>query len=774
MRKGTAWLFSAGVSLLATTAYAQTAKDTTADDHEIIVTAQNRKENVQNVPIAISVVSGAALVSKGVTDFTSIQKVSPALNITNDTNNTRVTVRGVGTLSNNEAQDQSIAVNIDGEYINRPTILNAAIFDLDRVEVLRGPQGTLYGRNSTGGAVNFITRKPGDHFAANGSVTYGNYNQVIVDGGLDVPLAGIGGIRFAGFYRSHDGYSYHPNTPSSPTAAYTPVNTQRSDDDNTGGGRISLRLRPLQGLTIDGAVEYVEQNLIPASQAGGDMTSAANNPGASGCGNGWASAGTVSGAPACVPQNTHALVAINRQSYNSPAQGSGWLHQYSTAERGRIAYDAGPFTVTYTGGYRYTRDSNVLTLAPNYVFTHFGETVKTQSHELRFNGITSGVTWQAGAFYFREKQWTNGGLYSAYIGQNGSYINYFQHPTDTQSISGFGQLEVPVTEQLTVVAGGRYTHDVRNATFRAFNPFYYAFAGGTGAYNTGPINLAPLASQIGYSDVPLHYAGSKATWLAGINYKPNTRTLVYAKVSTGYKAGGFDGSGNTFRPENNTAYEGGAKLKLGDRGQHTFNVAGFYYDYKDLQNDVLLNPVIGAQTFNAGRARIYGLEAEANLRPTSDDTLTLSANWTHGRYTQFTASVNYYNQDGTQNPTINLAGNHLPQSPDYVLTLGYDHAFHLGNGATVTASVFERYKSGYYLDFYNYHDSYQIGHTQTDLSIEYKPRNKAYSVQAYVRNLENYRSLTYAANTVISGQANIYSWQFGPPRTFGARLGFEF
>jgi len=199
---------------------AQARKSAEPDAREIIVTAQNRKENVQNVPIAISVVTGAALAAQGVTDFTSVQKVSPALNITSDTNNTRVTVRGVGSLTNNEAQDQSIAVNIDGEYLNRPTILNAAIFDIDRVEVLRGPQGTLYGRNSTGGAVNFITRKPGDHTGFNGSVSYGNFNSVLVDGGADLVLGEGAAVRVAGFYRSHDGYNYHPNTPFSPTSAF--------------------------------------------------------------------------------------------------------------------------------------------------------------------------------------------------------------------------------------------------------------------------------------------------------------------------------------------------------------------------------------------------------------------------------------------------------------------------------------------------------------------------------------------------------------------------
>ncbi|HET9629831.1 MAG TPA: TonB-dependent receptor, partial [Novosphingobium sp.] len=653
------------------------------------------------------------------------------------------------------------------------TVLNMAIFDIQRVEVLRGPQGTLYGRNSTGGAVNFITRKPGDHFALNASATYGNFNQVILDGGVDIPLGDVGGLRLAGFYRSHDGYSLHKNPAFSPTSAYVPYKGNRSDNDDTGGGRVSLRLKPASNLTVDAALEYVAQTIVPAAQAWADLTSAANNPGANPavCGNGWVSAGLVGGAPACIPQNTNLLAQVDRHTYNSPVLGIGFLHQTSTAARGRLAWDLGPATLTYTGGYRFSRNTNTLTLSPAFTFQHFGETVKTQSHELRLNGTTGGVKWQGGMFYFREIQGTNGGLYTPFVGPNGSYVNYFQHPTDTKSISGFAQIEVPLSDTLTAVAGGRYTHDTRDGTYLNYNPFFFVFGGGTGTFNTGPVDLNGKQGVYGASKIPLHYSGSKFTWMGGLNYQPNASLLIYGKVSTGYKAGGFDGTGSTFRPEKNTAYEAGAKYKF---GPNTLNLAGFYYDYKDLQNDVLLNPVTGAQTFNAGKAKIYGVEVETTLRPTSDDTITATANWLHANYGQFLASVNYYNEPGNTAPTIDLAGRRLPQTPNWVLTLGYDHVFHLGSLGTLTASAFTRYKGDYFLDFYNYNDSHQSAHTQTDLSLEYKPENKRFGVQAFVRNLEDYRSAVFAQNIVVPGQANIYNWQFAPPRTYGVRLSVDF
>ena len=769
MRYNSIRVLMAGASLLASSAaMAQQAPASAPLNDEaipdIIVTAQNRAESVQNVPIAISVISGDTLKSQGVTDFTSVAKVSPALQVTSDTTNTRVSVRGIGTLSNNEAQDQSVAVNVDGEYINRPTILNAAIFDLERVEVLRGPQGTLYGRNSTAGAVNFITRKPGDEFRVNGSVSYGNYNAVIAEGGVDVPLGDVGAFRVAGTYSYHDGYIYSPNTPVSLPQFQANDGGHRSGNDNTWGVRGSLRLEPLAGLEINAAVEHDEMHIIPAVQAYQDLNAAG------GCSaSGFVEVGLITPGTQCVPQNTNFLSKVDRGNYNMPLTGVGKFDQKSTAVRGRIAYNFGPATLTYTGGYRETSNSGFNSLAPAYAFSNYGASVKTQSHELRLNGEEGRFKWQFGGFFFKELQNTNGGLYSPFIGPpgntKGSYITYPVHPTDSQSWSAFGQAENSFTDTLTAVGGVRYTKDRRSATF-----FNYGFA-----FNSGYVQLTgtpPIA-------VPLYYSGDKITWTGGLNYKPNKDTLIYGKVSTGYKAGGFDGSGATFRPENNTAYEGGLKLNYGPNSHNVFNVSGFYYDYKDLQNDVLLNNVVGAQTLNAGSAKVWGVEVESTIRLSPRDTFTASFNYLHARYDNFLAS---YVVLDSANPNLtslstaenaNLKGNRLPQAPEFVIGVGYDHVFDLGSSGKVTARAYSRFKSDYYLDFYNYRDSRQTAYTQTDLSLEYRPQNGKYGVQVFARNLENIRPLVYASY-VAAGTDDIYNWQFGAPRTYGARLSIDF
>ncbi|WP_370307425.1 TonB-dependent receptor [Sphingobium abikonense] len=766
-----ALMAGAALSALANPGYAQQAASAVSGEDasaEIIVTAQNRQQSVQDVPIAIAVISAEQLAAAGVNSVASVEKVSPSLQITSDTTATRVTVRGVGTLSNGEAQDQSIAVNIDGEYINRPTVLNAAIFDIDRVEVLRGPQGTLYGRNSTGGAVNFIARKPGDELAVNASATYGNYNQVILDGGVTVPLGDVGGIRVAGIFSDHKGYNKHSGTPYLNLPYFTASRGQRSGDDHTWGGRASIRLKPLDGLVIDAAYEHIEQEIVPATQASVNLNDPANAPGANCQRNGFVEVGPNTPGVQCIPQNTNFLSRIDRNNYIAALTGTGIFNLQSDAVRGRIAYDFGPATVTYTGGYRTTDNDGSLGLPPTYFFRNYGSGVDTQSHEIRLNGDAGGIEWQTGAFYFKEKQSTNTGLYNPFVGppvgRVGSYINYFRRFVTSESWSVFGQVEVPLGDVLTAVGGLRYTKDKRRALYNN-----YGFQ-----FNSGLVEITTPAAN----PLNLRYSGDRFNYLAGLNYKPNRDTLVYAKVSSGYKAGGFDAVG-VFKPESNTAYEGGMKLNFGPGSRNQFNVTAFYYDYKDLQNDVLLDSAVGAQTFNSGKATIWGVEAETVINLSRNDRFTAAFNYLSAKYDEFIASYAVLNPaDPNQTGLLaidnpDLSGNRLAQTPKFVISLGYQHIFGLGSAGTLTADAFTRFKSDYYLTFFNYRDSLQKAYTQSDFSLEWRPESDKFGVQAFVRNLENVRPLTFAGYTA-AGPDDVFNFQFGNPRTYGVRLSVDF
>ena len=280
---------------------------------------------------------------------------------------------------------------------------------------------------------------------------------------------------------------------------------------------------------------------------------------------------------------------------------------------------------------------------------------------------------------------------------------------------------------------------------------------------------------------------SKVTWLAGVNYQPDPDTLVYAKVTTGFKGGGFDAVG-TYGPETNLAYEAGLKKSFGDGGQHNLNFGAYYYDYKGLQVSVLLDTTVGGQTFNAGAATIWGLELEGAFELGPNTLLDFSANYLNTKYDELFAQFNVFTVPGTGDdlngigdldPTApgiqqpDFAGNRAPFSPEWILTGGLSHEFDLGGVGSLTARANTTFKSSYFTDFYNYNDGRQGAYTQSDLNLEWKSMDEMFSVLAFVRNLENERPLSYGGYT-SAGPDDVFNWQFGTPRTYGIRVAIDY
>jgi iron complex outermembrane recepter protein len=742
------------------------------EEDEIVVTAQNRSQNVQDVPIAIDVISAEEFEESGVTNFRDLERLAPALNITNDNQAVQIALRGVGTNSADEAQDTSVVVNIDGEYINRPGVMNMSLFDLERVEVLRGPQGTLQGRNSTGGAINFITRKPGGEFGFNASAAYGNYSALDLEAGVDLPIGEYGGIRLAGIFKEHDGYFSHPGTVDSGT-------------DEASAARASLLLEPNDALTINFALEVANRSAIPENQAFVNANAAGNSPGAgcAGGGGGWVRVAPLYADVLCIPQNTNFQSSINPESYAAAQFAPGVIDQDSEVVRGRVAYDFGGATLTYTGGWRTTSQTGRLGLPVVFRSFTFLDDTETQSHEIRLNGGNEGgFVWQGGAFFFEETLDRESGFYIPAFG--GAFLTYFQRDVTSKSKSLFGQVDIPFGDLVTGVAGLRYTDNERAALYGN-----YPFVIGPPVQQTQAQLDAVLARPPGFpprgSLFTLGNSEDQLTWLAGLNFEPNADTLIYGKVSTGFKAGGFDSVG-PYRPETNTAYEAGLKLDFGDSGQHRFNASTFYYDYKDLQVSVLLNTAVGGQVFNAGQASIWGVEAETVLQVTDNGTFTASVNYLNAEYDELLVQYAVFCvggcgitgvgdldpiAPGIQN--VNLGGNTPPRSPDWVIAAGYDHVFDLGGAGSLTASLYTRYRSSFFLDIFNYNDSEQSAYTQTDVGLMYEAPSGNWSIQAYGRNLEDERPLTFAG-FIAAGPDDIYNFQFGQPRTYGVRLAIDY
>ena len=746
---------------------------------EVIVTAQYREQSVQDVPIAMTAYGAEKLDEYGVAEMWDISKIAPDFHVRGDEGFSILTMRGLQMDGNGESTDQALTFNIDGEYINRGTMMNASMFDLERVEILRGPQGTLYGRNATGGAINVITRKPvvGE---TDGSVSaeFGNYSSQKVNAAVNFSLGETAAIRVAGMLAEHDGYVSHS------VEGFDPTGTQ-----DRSAVRVGLKFEPTDELSIYLAAETSQWDIVTASGGYSYYLNAPHSPqsvvdmrATSGCDAslGWIRLGESSGRSICQPLYTTHRDALDPEDFIINAPLFDPVKKAETdAFRAEINYELEAVDITYRIGTRDAQQEG--TGAGNSQIEYAEEYVDNTSHELRFSGETDGgLFWQTGAFFFSE------GINNAMGRHNPNDDNDIMGPgswaavgyiKDFESISRavFGQVEIPFGDTLTGVLGARYTDDEKSGLdFRP--PAPRGLPGGVEGRPPAENDPDPEFSS---------FANDEATWNLGLNYQPDAGTLHYAKVNRGYKAGGFDAAAS-FDSELVTSYELGSKNQFGN---HTLNANLFYMDYEDMQAAVFLSVDVGTQIFNAGEAEIFGAELEY-LGTLFDGAgaLRITANFLSAEYTDFSNGLSpTYLCSGraTPGPPLHFrcdaagiiydpTGNELPNAPDSILTLGYDHIWDVGEG-TLTGSVFSRFKGSYYSTVFNYEDGLQDSYTQTDVSIAYRPAGTGadWSVMAYARNLEDERPLI-RYRYFAAGPSNLAQWNWGAPRTFGLRFNYNF
>jgi len=547
----------------------------TATLSEVVVTAEKRTSSEEKTPIAMTVLSAQALQSNAVGSLQDLSSIAPSVSFSRANASTVITIRGVSSRDTTETGDPAVAVNIDGFYFQRAIGFGDSLFDLQRVEVLRGPQGTLYGRNATGGAINLVTAKPGKEFEANASVGFGNFDALTTEGAMNLPLSDRVQMRVAYFTRSHDGY--RDNAPA-----------RNADDEDARAVRLHLMAEPTDSLTLLLTAEL--------TKLGGTGPA-------------------VYGTPLVFDSNGD--VDHNRQPLPVGAKSwplglpSGFMDATIKAFRWKLDYDLGFGDLTYLGGFRRLDYHNLIDLdgtASEPFYFQANEQPRTWNHEVRLSSKQDQrFTWQLGTFYFQE---TNNLLtyfqdYSAPVAPANLYI--FDYPNiNATSKAGFGQAAFGLTDTLKLEAGVRYTRDYKRRS---------------GSLNYG----SGIALQDAAAD------SSKTTYHAGLDWQATAANLFYAKADTGYKAGGFTDAA-PYAPESIKAYEVGSKSRLlGNTVQ--VNVAGFYYNYKDQQ----ISQFINGQTYirNAGASQIYGLEVEGSALLTREDRLDGYIGYLHAKFTDF-------------------------------------------------------------------------------------------------------------------------------------------
>jgi len=706
---------------------------------EVIVSAENRNVSAQKVPISMDLVSGVKLQDLGIADLKQLQNLTPSLAFNQNTFFTQVFIRGVGSdVGAAELQDQAATLSIDGEFINRPVALNAALFDIERIEVLKGPQGTLYGRNATAGAINILAAKPKLNITdGNVSAQYGNYNSSKLNAAVNLPVGKKAAIRVAAMSDSHDGYRESNADPA------VGLNGD-FDNGNVWGARLGFLVKPNENLKIYVAGEYNKTDQQAISQYGVQPDSNEGQP----------------------PTNFKTDLP---DDFDLATAGSMEIDQ--AAIRGRISYDFGGVLATYTGGYR---NVDLTAYQPLNGFVpetfSFDNSLKydTQSHEFRLNGESEGFIWQTGLFYGNEDQDAARGLIlpvaSGAFGGEVPYLNFFDIDVNSQTTGIFGQATLSLSETLAFTGGLRYTKDKKSSD--GFNIQQGPFGPpGTPAYfYPNP----PQQGDAGTGQIPGAGDGSwnQVTYLANLEYSPTEDNLFFAKVSTGYKSGGFTVRGE-FDAENLTAYEIGTKNYLADR-RLRLNGSIFAYNYTDQQVSVFINTEVGADIENAGESNYFGVEVEGDYMLSPKDKFSFNLNYLNAEFKELTTLVNTVGADAI---VADLAGNKPAQTPTWTIVGGYNHKFDVGKG-TLDLGISSMFKSDYFLQVFNFEMDRQEAYTKTDLNLTYRSPNNKWEIGAFVNNLEDNRIINYASFN--GGTINIYNWNFGAPRLIGLRTNFNF
>lgn len=714
----------------------ETAAQPEADAlQEVVVTAEKRESTASKTPIAMDVLSATQINELGVHDLGTLSQVDPSLQFgSTGTGAVLLTLRGVSSRDTTEIGDPAVPVGIDGFFQDRTYNVNEATYDLARIEVLRGPQGTLYGRNAIGGVVNFITQRPTNNYESYATLDYGSYGTVNTQGAINVPISDVLQVRASWGTFHHDGYRSEPNAGDG--AHY--------DDDDSKSVRLSVAFEPFDGFTGLVYGQYL--------RSGGNGAGYEELPYV------WNATQTD------ISHNTPA--GINPRT--DPLGLEPFLNDLTSY---RLHWDfelsALPWnlTLTYLGGYDKTtllHQEDLDNLAADSPAVFIGrEKPETVNHELRLaSGADQRLTWQTGLFYFSEAN-DIGSTYNVASGTALAEGLAFLYPqVNSHSYAAFGQASLKILDDLALSLGARETYDDKTRAG-------YEYV------------LPPLVGKTGTTPLSTVWQGgsghwSRFTWHAGLDFTPTDRSLIYAKVDTGYKAGGFNSTGTDqsfpYGPETAINYELGVKQGLLDN-KLRMNADIFYEDYKGYQATLSTCPtcntgVAGIQ--NAGRARIEGAEwsVDALLGPIGK--LSLGVNYLSAIFTRFDATL------GLTSPTkslatipVDLAGNTLIQSPKWSMSGGFEHSWDLPNAAVLTARIQTSFRTAQYFSNYDFEDSLQKAYTVSDAFIQYGASENRYSVQAYVHNLEN--SVYYTAANE-SGTLHGYEYAFGAPRTFGIKV----
>lgn len=770
---------SASLFVLAAPALAQ---DSSSSDGigDIVVTAQKREENVQDVPIAISAVSSQYLESRGIQSIEDLSTISPNVKFERAPSSktiSQIAIRGSVTINPAITWEPAVGLYLDGVYIAKAQGSIFDVADLERVEILRGPQGTLYGRNALAGAVNLVTAKPSGEAGGRAELTYGSFDNMKFRGVLNLPKMGIFSAKVSGQYETRDGLIKIVPNPVPGVFTALPTQAKRADSLNSGSLLVQLRAELSDAITADYTYDYSKQKQKPpfaqllGVNRNGDPRDLfdPNSPG-------YAFGG------AFFPLDKYTQA---KRVSTASVDGDIYERSRSYGHALTLTVDLGATTVKSITAYRDLSWADGLDLDGSPMKVAFTQRITDYhafSQELQATGtaLNDRLDYVLGAFYFKEKAETLGPQVF-FGGGSDLQSDYGSH---TKALALYAQLDYRLTEALKLSLGARYTHerkDIRrylrvnvDAANNVFSPFVVADIKYGGVPDAKYNNFSPAAT---------------------LAYEVSSNINVYARYARGFKSGGFNGETNVFydpaapagcplgatelcvpyKAEKVDSYELGVKTRLLD-GLLTFNVAAFRDEHKDIQLSIFTAQGAASSIVrNAASARIQGLEFEAVAKPMEGLTLNGTLALLDPEYKSYI--------DGGVDVAKNRA---FPHTPKLSATAGFDWRVAQTSLGQLNLYGDVNHVSKYYTFPYplvtptpsdqNAHNTRSPGRTIVNMRLALSDIDlggvKA-SIAGFVRNLTKEDS---PSNFIDFGPGfgGLRLGYFPDPRTWGVTAGIEF
>jgi iron complex outermembrane receptor protein len=711
------------ITMTAASAYAQEAAISQLQEIEVTATKLGSTD-LQQTPLAISAFSADQLGQSVTFNIQDMARFTPSLNISQVTANPAIALRGVGTNNVGNGSDPDVTMQVDGIYIARPAGQTNDFLDVSRVEVLRGPQGTLYGRNAIGGTINVISQAPSDTFSAQEVLNVGNFglvqDQAYVNGAL---IPGTLQASVAVNYLRHDDYQEN----------IVPGAQSGVNNGDHGGGRVQLRYEPTDYIDATTRADWtvLREDLALAYNL---FTPYAKSP----------LVNTILG--------NYTEVAINSPSTNSTDTGG-------VSEDINVAFND-DLSLKSLSGYRIMRfsiftDNDGTPL--NSILGHQAENEHQISQEFDLTGKHGPIEAVGGLYYFTEDDTSD--VYAKILGPKQE--RHSTPSTNTQSVAVFGQGTFHITPEFSVTAGLRYTSEKKT-----MDDTYQSFSLASGVSNPGfPVIFA----------VTRHF--SSTTPKFGLDWQIDPNVLTYFSVTKGYKSGGMNYAASSlatasFSPESLWSYEAGLKSEWLDRRVRA-NLTVFHYDYTNLQVQGALAPGV-VEIANAASAKIDGLETELSAKVTSAFRVDANVSLLDARYTSFPGAAvpgalqPFEVGNSRYNPvegTYDASGNYLNQAPRVSGTVAGQYDWSVGSGATVYARVEEYYQTRVYYDPSNSPLQSQGAYATLNTSVGFVSKDGHWRTQLWAKNLadKHYIIATLANGVEPAGIA-------APPRTFGVRV----